>query len=179
MQLKRQLEQPVMSEVYTHPSPEVQIMCIRQYIEEAGRILSERGVEYKPTQVEQRAIDFNARLSEVVEIHVVRSGFFAGCKNYIITLGENFQTVCYGYGIEFTEVARWNIDVDKSAFISELEKLYIGEWKSHYPSQIIDGEQWEVSFKYGDGTSRKFVGSNAYPYNFYDLIDLLSIEEEG
>ena len=150
--LKKVLENPVIEVPTMHPSPDVQIKCIRQYINEAKRILIERGVEYTLTQAEQKSFDFDAKLSELTQIRIRFSGLFAGSKSYIITLGESSQAVSYGVGYEFTEVHCWKIEMSKAEFLSELEELYIGEWKSWYPSPILDGVQWEVKF-----TDRKSV----------------------
>ena len=176
--LKKVLENPVIEVPTMHPSPDVQIKCIRQYINEAKRILIERGVEYTLTQAEQKSFDFVAKLSELTQIRIRFSGLFAGSKSYIITLGESSQAVSYGVGYEFTEVHCWKIEMSKAEFLSELEELYIGEWKSWYPSPILDGVQWEVKFTYANGSQRQFAGSNAYPYNFDCFTKLLTIDEE-
>ncbi len=179
VQLKKDLEFPNAEEVVVVcPSPLVQIKCIRNYIEECKRILAERGIEYKPTRIEQRALDFNSRLTELTQIQVIFTGLFAGYKNYIVTLGESEQSVSYGVGIDFTQIHSWKIELDKLEFISELAELNIGEWKHSYHSPALDGIQWEMKFTFADGTRQKFEGSNAYPYNFDVLVELLSIDGE-
>lgn len=178
VQLKKELEFPNVEEIVVGPSPLVQIKCIRNYIEECKRILKERGVEYKPTQTEQRTLDFNARLSELTQIQVIFTGLFAGCKNYILTLGESTQSVSFGVGIDFTEIHCWEIAIDKLEFIAELTEFNIGEWKHSYHSPALDGIQWEMKFTFADGSFKKFEGSNAFPYNFNELMELLSIDEE-
>ena len=175
-ELKNKLESPIMDELTTRPSHEVQIICIRQYIEEAKRLLSERGVAYKPTKAEQSSLEFNAHLFEVMEIHIVREGYFIGKNQYVITCGEKSQIVTYENRFRVDNPSGWVIEIDRVTFISEMQNLYIGEWKSCYYINALDGEQWEITFIYKDGTKRTFKGSNAYPYNFDNLMNLLKIE---
>ena len=176
--LKNKLELPIIDELTMRPSPEVQIIYIRQYIDEAKRLLSERGIQYKPTKAEQASLEFNARLFEIMEIHIVREGYFIGKNKYIITCGEKSQAVSYENKFKLYNPDGWYIEMDRESFISELQNLYIGEWKSRYYICALDGEQWEITFKYKNDTKRTFKGSNAYPYNFDNLMNLLKIEEE-
>ena len=55
-----------------------------------------------------------------------------------------------------------------------------GKWKRNYiDPYILDGTQWELEIYFaGDRKPLKISGSNAYPYNFSDLIALLGIDEE-
>lgn len=178
-QLKNLLETHNVDEPFEHPFPDVQISCYRDYLVEAKRLLRERGVEYTPTKAEQRALEFDERLSQVIAIHVIRSGFFIGCKQYCITCGDQFQTVTYkNKSIIDNTPYSWIIDLDKESFVSELQKLHIGEWKRNYYMYALDGEQWKIEFVFHDGTKRTFKGSNAYPYNFDNLMDLIGISRE-
>ena len=128
-QLKKAIELPIMDILLTKPSPSTQIYWIRQYIIEAKKLLSERGVEYKPTKAEQRALDFNNKLSELVQIHIVRDGFFMGRTEYIVHCGETLQLILYQHGHQTIEIMSngWGIIRNKNSFVSELQELYIGE----------------------------------------------------
>lgn len=179
-QLKKAIELPIIDILLTRPSPETQILCIHEYIDEAKRLLRERGVEYKPTKAEQRALEFNEKLAELDEIFIVRDGFFKGRKQYLISCEEQYQTVIYTNRSAVDNIPfGWVIAKDKQSFIAELEKLYIGEWKSNYYMEALDGEQWKIEFDFCDGTKRTFNGSNAYPYNFNALMCFLGIGREN
>ena len=41
---------------------------------------------------------------------------------------------------------------------------------------ILDGHQWNLEIEYKDGKKKKYGGSNAYPYNYEDLISLLGLD---
>ena len=175
-QLKKELELADDTFVEMCPSHVTQIYWIRQYIIEAKRLLQERGIEYTPTKAEQRTLEFDVHLSQLIEIYVERSGFFKGCNEYLVICGEQFQMVTFSkkFMVDNTPCS-WMVELDKQSFVSKLEELHIGEWKSNYYACACDGEQWEIVFKFNDGTKRTFKGSNAYPYNFDDLMDLLKI----
>ena len=60
----------------------------------------------------------------------------------------------------------------------------MGEWRRYYHTErfgyvVLDGTQWELTVEYGnDRKSFTSGGSNAYPYNFRELTELLGIGEE-
>lgn len=178
-QLKKELELPLSDDyIFIRPSPDTQIWCIRQYINESKKLLHERGIECTPSKAEQRALEFDNKLSELVEISVVREGFFNGCHEYVVACGEEFQMVTYHDKFQHDLLVDYLpnfIRLNKDSFVAELQELHIGEWKSNYYTCACDGEQWEIVFKFNDGTKRINKGSNAYPYNFDDLMDLLRI----
>lgn len=72
--------------------------------------------------------------------------------------------------------------IDKEELIEGLRDLHIGEWRKYYdPSRfgflVCDGTQWHLHIFYSNGTKPvKIEGSNAYPYNFNRLMELLEIE---
>ena len=68
----------------------------------------------------------------------------------------------------------------KQNFISGLCDIHIGEWNKTYDNpSVFDGTQWELEIQYEDGRKPVVIyGSNAYPYNFKDMTDLLDVEWE-
>ena len=67
----------------------------------------------------------------------------------------------------------------KEEFLSGLADLHIGEWKKSYVNPcVLDGTQWQIKIEYENGRRPlKFSGSNAYPYNFTELLELMGIDE--
>ena len=65
----------------------------------------------------------------------------------------------------------------REEFVRGIADLHIGEWKERYENlYVLDGTQWGISIEYEDGKEPfEISGSNAYPYNFVDLIDFLGI----
>ena len=60
-----------------------------------------------------------------------------------------------------------------------LSDLHMGEWKRSYMDPcVLDGSQWQIRIAYEDGRKPvKLGGSNAYPYNFRELLELLGIDK--
>lgn len=56
------------AEVYICPSDDVVLSCTREYLEMAIKALEEKGVKYKRSHAEEKAILFNDRIAEIVEI---------------------------------------------------------------------------------------------------------------
>ena len=43
----------------------------------------------------------------------------------------------------------------------------------------MDGTQWNVSFEYSNGYKTvEFAGSNDYPYNFSEFIEIFGLDED-
>jgi hypothetical protein len=60
----------------------------------------------------------------------------------------------------------------------ELRDIHIGEWKHRNDNpNVLDGIQWELVIRYIDKRCRKYWGSNAFPYNFRELLELMEMEE--
>ncbi len=68
----------------------------------------------------------------------------------------------------------------KEEFVSGLADLHMGEWEKNYDNPyVMDGTQWQIRIEYEDGRRPVEIGgSNAYPYNFSELMELLGIDEE-
>lgn len=57
-------------------------------------------------------------------------------------------------------------------WLNELDALQIFSWAESYSTDILDGTQWELTFKDGKKIYRG-RGSNAYPENFEQFLDWL------
>lgn len=160
------------AEIYLCPSDDVVLSCTREYLEMAIKALEEKGVKYKRSQAEEKAVLFNDRIAEIVEISL-RIGSWCLPHLYTFTIKEG--------RVERSEDDFTNpIDLDVDSFQCELKKLYLGEWRAYYSPErfgvhILDGTQWELKVKFADGKSKSWGGSNDYPYNFDSLLDLLQI----
>ena len=67
----------------------------------------------------------------------------------------------------------------REEFVRGLAELHIGEWKKNYVNPLVlDGTQWNLDIEYEDGRKPFHIyGSNAYPYNFDELLEFLGIDE--
>lgn len=80
----------------------------------------------------------------------------------------------------------WEEPIDKQYSLEEtrmlldaFEALHIEYWNSEYIDPCIcDGTQWELAVKYKRQRGTVWVGSNAYPNNWDNLIALFEIVDE-
>jgi hypothetical protein len=59
-----------------------------------------------------------------------------------------------------------------------LREVHIGEWHHSYNNwNVLDGTQWELTVEYNDGRKLSYNGSNAYPFSFNRLCELMGFDE--
>ncbi len=169
-----------LTQIVMDPSQESQIAYARLYLERAKQILVETGEIYKPSKAEQKADTFNANLLFIDEISFSIGGFFGGYEKKIVTFDENhlymessFST--HPYKTDNVEKTK-DLPFRKNEFLSQLKALHIGEWKSHYDRLALDGTQWHLGIYFSNfHEDIEIYGSNAYPYNFNKLCELMEI----
>ena len=72
--------------------------------------------------------------------------------------------------------ADWSVfeDVDLIDWNTKLENVHINKWRKEYVNTgILDGTQWNLEYKVKDKRCRHIYGSNAYPENFDDFMQVL------
>ena len=174
--LKRVMEHPGYEcDCTSKPDEMTRLFCMRLYLQTAKDTLAELGVPYEATIFEKRIADFDANICNISRITLDIGGFFEGWQNYTICVGKQFV-----YRAEDTGIM--DDTVTKEEFLSEFSVLNIGEWRRYYHTKrfgfvVCDGTQWELKIDYTNGR-KPFTsgGSNAYPYNFKALCDLLCVE---
>lgn len=69
---------------------------------------------------------------------------------------------------------------DKEEFLDGIRNLHIGEWRTSYMNpDVLDGTQWDLTIEFSDGHKPfKTGGSNAFPYNFDALEELLGVDRD-
>jgi len=169
--LKKILENPNYEEVMC-PSHELQLQMSREYLQNAIMALVNAGYEYSPSKSEEKSDLFNERLEDLMQIEFNVGGFFSTHERYIIKFNETDDAV-FTYDVGFSsdsEVIRKTIS--KQECIKELQNLYMGEWKSKYWAEVLDGIQWEVKLWFYNNRQKLFHGSNAFPFSFSKLKEL-------
>lgn len=162
-----------------HPSESVQISCIREYLERAKLALAEIGCSYTPSQAELKAIDFQENIENISKITFEIGGFFDGMTQYVLEVGA---TAVKFISTKFDMVLEEK-NIDKSELLYGIERLYIGEWRKYYEPKrfgycVLDGTQWSVLFEYDNSHKAvEFAGSNDYPYNFSEFIELFGLDD--
>ena len=161
------------------PSPLTRIKCNREYLEMAKLALEEAGGQYELTDEEMRDLSFNARLADMHRFILEIGGFFNGYTKYKYTISGD--RVLFDADHSFY-LKPSNLPVyepfSREEFVRGIAALHIGEWKERYENlYVLDGTQWSICVEYEDGMLPfEIYGSNAYPYNFEELIDFLGID---
>lgn len=167
-----------------HPSEDVRIWCNRLYLDRARQALVDVGGTYVPSKAEVKADEFNANLPYVCKVEFSIGGFFSGFETKTYTIeGDAVKTDVSSmkFPPELSEVDE-DEALDKETLLDGLAELYIGEWRRRYdPSRwgymVCDGTQWHLYIYFSNGKRPvKIEGSNDYPYNFNDLLELFDID---
>jgi hypothetical protein len=177
--LKKQLERGGCEDrLMIHPNEKVQISCNREYMERAKQAFEEVGGKYTPSRSEVASKDFQTNLSALKKVRFQIGGFFNGFKEYEIEITDNEAFLIVHDICTISEKRAF----DKEELLYNLGNMYIGEWLRHYDPKrfgcdVLDGTQWSVIFEYNNGHKPvEFSGSNDYPYNFDDFIEIFGLD---
>ncbi len=155
------------------PLPITQLKCYMEYLEEAISFLKSIGGKYEPTKSEKRAANFSSNLKHIKEISLEIGSFYDDIPYSVYF--ENEKVI-------YSDSADDKIFYCKEEFIAALDKLNIGSWRSFYHARrygycVFDGTHWVLRIKFDNGKLQAYSGSNAYPYNFRELCDLLMVDD--
>ena len=180
IRLKEVMESDINSpEAMIMPSPLTRIKCNREYLEMAKLALKEAGGQYELTDEELCDQSINSNLAAMQRFTLEIGGLFKGHTKYRYTITE--EQVLFDeerwlyYKPENPPVCE---TFSREEFVRGIAALHIGEWKERYENLcVFDGTQWSICIEYEDGKKPyKIDGSNAYPYNFEELIEFLGID---
>ena len=158
-----------------YPNYSTQEACERMYLEVARMEYSKYSCESTLTKKELKGIEFNNKLDSLIKIVFQIGGYPSPWTKYIVKVENNISMLVDDFDLLLPK------QITKEDFITELKKLYIGEWKKNYtPNKygihILDGTGWELEFIFNDGTSKSYSGYNHCPYNFKKFLSLINIE---
>ncbi|MBE6886171.1 MAG: hypothetical protein E7486_04400 [Ruminococcaceae bacterium] len=168
------------------PSDKTIISFFQAYLERAKQALAEAGGTYVPSAAEKKAIEFEANIPSISKVVFTIGGFFHGHKRIICTVNDDRVQISSEYprGSDPFDFDKEEIVMPgREAFLEQLKKLHIGEWRRCYSAErfghiVYDGTQWDLKIYYSN--NRKPVeisGDNAYPYNFDQFLALIEMEE--
>ncbi len=179
--LKRIVENPEYKSLMC-PNESVQISCSREYLERAKETLVELGIEYQPTKNELKAIEFDRNIPYITNVTLSIGGYFYGEDKYVVVIADDDVHYSFAHSdipMSAENFIVFDLEMTKEEFLEELEEIHIGEWRKHYDTlrfgyDVCDGTQWTLEIRYSNGIKPiKIFGSNAYPYNFDRLKDLM------
>ena len=157
------------------PSDLVVYKCDRDFLNMAIIKYISKGGEYKYSKAELKDTNFNDNLENIKKIIFYNGTCFSIPKRTIIDLSSNELKISSG---DYSEMFNVDTGYDKENFLYELGELHLGEWRPFYNTKklgvaVLDGVQWFLEIQYKNGRKKKFSGSNAFPYNYDDLLSLL------
>lgn len=183
--LKRIIEEtPYSDEFEIKPSPQTRISVSRDYLVAAKSFFKSQGWEYEPSKKEIKDKEFNARLKDLEEIELYYGGFFGKSINCRISFSGSKiiveDLIVFGKDNEREKSTLPCFDdMTRTSFLRELRDIHMGEWKREYMDpDILDGTQWEVDVRFADGKKQHFSGSNKFPYNFNEFLEVMRIDYE-
>ena len=180
-QLKRYLEEYSPEPEGVSPTRLTRLKCIREYLDRAIQAYAEAGGIYKPTKAEQKDQEFNASLQSMKRFVFDYGGYLSGYEKRTYTVaGEKVLLDRDSFSFLNPPDLSVHEPLSKNEFIEGIAQLHIGEWKrSYYDMTVLDGIQWSIDIEYdGDHKPVHIDGSNAFPYNFDDLLEFLGIDNE-
>lgn len=175
--LKLQIEQKNIVD-FTLPPREVisKISKYRLYIRDTYKQIEKIGGTIERVDEEAFAIQFQGNLSNIHQIDYQISGYSEGNEEYHLTFEDDQVVVTKSNSHEESSV---EVEIDKEPFLKEFADLHIGEWRdtyadSDYGEEVMDGTTWSLNVHFSDEMKiTEFVGSNAFPYNFGILDQLI------
>ena len=180
--LKAALRSQDFTEPDIRPSRDVRLTMALDYLDMAKKALIEAGGEYTPTEDEQRALDFNARLDGLTVIKFSVSRHFLVTK----TLSADFsrgkisaKIICETNPLYGNDSRKKIGEIERERLISKLKSIHMGDWDSAYNRLgILDGEDWSVTLRFADGSEECFHGGNAYPFSFTRFCGIIGYDED-
>jgi hypothetical protein len=162
------------SEIHVYKKGESNPVKVFKAYEDAGG-------KYEPTKAEQRSLNFDKALDSLEKLVFSIGVFFEGYETRTFTVHDDkiiFTAEHNRIQKPFNSPVYY--PVSKMDFIAGLKDIHIGEWKKRYDDvTVMDGIQWELKIYFTDGHEPvEISGSNAYPYNFKELENMLGMHEE-
>ena len=168
------------------PSEATRLWCDRLYLERAKEALTAAGGTYTLSRAERKAANFDKNIPAINKLVFTIGGFFGGYETRTFTFTD--EQVCLA--ITERPFIHEHNDLDggptyprdKEEFLAGLRGLHIGEWRNSYDTrrfgyEVLDGTQWSLKICFANGHKPVIIsGSNAYPYNFDQLEELLDKE---
>lgn len=164
------------------PTETVQLSCAREYLEKAKHALVEAGGTYTPTKAEEKELVLRENIPYISKITFSIGGFFTGHEIRTITIDEDTHLhVDHSYFLRPSNLpSESELDLSKEELFEGLCKLHLSQWHRRYENPcVLDGTQWALTIAFSNSfRAIHITGSNAYPYNFRDLLELLGISDD-
>lgn len=153
-----------------------ELALYKEYLELEIELFKDSYGSYIPSKEELESIKFNENIEYISNIHFYIGGFFQGHDNFFISINHKTSSVTLKKcrGLKRQKLSYEFVDsLNYENLKNQISALNMGEWKSIYDSNSLDGEQWSIKINYLNKiNSVKFYGSNSYPYNFDKFLEI-------
>ncbi len=180
--LKRKMEHPDYV-CTTRPSDVTKLWCKRLYLKRAKRALLDLGVAYTPTEVEIRAMKFDAEIDNISKVTLkVTYSPQQWCENTADISKDQLLFSMKNQSTPVPQLFDYDIPLTKSEFLHEFRALCVGDWRrtyngKRYSVSFPENTVWRLKIEYKNGTEAYVCrGNNAFPYNFKDLASMFAVE---
>ena len=166
-----------------YPTETVQLSCAREYLEKAKHALVEAGGTYTPTKAEEKELALRENIPFISKITFSIGSYFTGHEIRTITIDEDAHLhvdhSCFLKPSNLPSEAE--LDLTKEELFDGLCRLHLSQWRKRYDDPcVMDGTQWALTIAFSNGfRTIHITGSNAYPYNFQDLLELLGVSNDA
>lgn len=104
-------------------------------------------------------------------------GFDAGCTDIDITVKKGMVTAKAASIVNPDKIAPIHLNKKASQkWLAALDELNVTRWRAYYApvgAIVLDGIQWSLDVKYEGKRCRHIHGDNAFPNDWYYLLDLM------
>lgn len=120
----------------------------------------------------------DSNVSTPIEEIYFEIGGFGGYDTYRITVNDNSASFITTLWCEEPIEKQYSPEETK-ILLDAFEALHVEYWNSEYIDPgVCDGTQWELTVKYKGQRGTGWVGSNAYPSNWDNLLAMFGIDYE-
>ena len=176
--LKQKMESPsYRAEIHPYPSEGDTVAKYREYLERALDKLSDiREGESIRTPEEERSRAFNGRIDRIAAVTLTQGRYLQYKHELSFEDGTAYLKT---FHLDSEPTVK---EVSEEKMKLDIEKLYLGEWKSSYSYDsygfaVNDATRWQLRIDYfGKINPVFFDGVGIFPYNFDDLLRLLEAE---
>ena len=120
-------------------------------------------------------IDDSNVAAQIAEIYFEIGGF-GGYDTYRIICKDNRAVIVTTPWYESPIEKQYSLE-ETAKLLDDFKTLHVEYWSSEYVDPCIcDGTQWQLAVKYKGQRGTVWEGSNAYPYNWDDLLSFFGID---
>lgn len=164
------------------PSPETRLSMYKKYLEEAIKALENFNEDEYEKYKSSKITNFNENIANIEKIEFIEGGYLTGNDIRLVEIMPDHIVMhidrSYNEFRGWDKITKKDFPYNKDVFLEKLRSLNLGAWENDYTNDdIVDGTQWDLKISYNNGI-KPFLsgGSNAFPDNYEEFIDLMAMD---